>query len=137
MATEFIYNKKGSCIGAIDPTYRKENTTYSAIFFANRQKDDHEKEFNLKSEARKYINQQNLKSMATPAKKTGKKKATPRKKKTATKKPAGKKAATKRCEPTPAQRAARKEFAANAKKAAQLVRSGKAKNIKAAWKQIK
>jgi hypothetical protein len=38
---------------------------------------------------------------------------------------------------SPKQAAARKKFAANAKRAAQLVKSGKAKNTKAAWKQLK
>lgn len=90
-----------------------------------------------KDKLREQIKILESEGMKAPVKKTGKKKVAPRKKKTATKKPAGKKVATKRCEPTPAQRAARKEFATNAKKAAQLVRSGKAKNIKAAWKQIK
>lgn len=39
--------------------------------------------------------------------------------------------------PSKKQTAARKKFAANAKKAAKLVKTGKAKNMKAAWKQIK
>lgn len=38
--------------------------------------------------------------------------------------------------PTAKQVAARKKFAANAKAAAKLVRSGKAKNMKAAWKKV-
>lgn len=38
---------------------------------------------------------------------------------------------------TAAQSAARKDFAVKAKKAAALVKSGKAKNIKAAWVQLK
>jgi hypothetical protein len=38
--------------------------------------------------------------------------------------------------PTAKQKAARAKFAANAKKAAKLVKSGKAKNMKAAWKKI-
>jgi len=37
---------------------------------------------------------------------------------------------------TPKQMAARKKFAAKAKKAAALVKSGKAKNMKSAWKKI-
>ena len=37
---------------------------------------------------------------------------------------------------TPKQKAARENFAKNAKKAAAMVKSGKAKNIKAAWKKI-
>ncbi len=37
---------------------------------------------------------------------------------------------------TPKQLAARKEFSANAKKAAKMVKDGKAKNIKAAWKKL-
>jgi hypothetical protein len=39
--------------------------------------------------------------------------------------------------PTAAQKAARAKFAVKAKKAAALVKSGKARNMKAAWKQIK
>lgn len=35
------------------------------------------------------------------------------------------------------QKAARAKFAANAKKAAKMVKSGEAKTIKAAWKKIK
>lgn len=38
---------------------------------------------------------------------------------------------------TPKQKAARAKFAVKAKKAAALVKSGKAKNMKAAWKKIK
>lgn len=38
--------------------------------------------------------------------------------------------------PTAAQKAARAKFAAKAKKAAALVKSGKAKNMKSAWKKI-
>lgn len=38
---------------------------------------------------------------------------------------------------TPKQITARKNFAANAKKAAALVKAGKAKTMKAAWKKIK
>lgn len=38
--------------------------------------------------------------------------------------------------PTAAQKAARAKFAARAKKAAALVKSGKAKNMKSAWKKI-
>lgn len=38
--------------------------------------------------------------------------------------------------PTAAQKAARAKFAIKAKKAAALVRSGKAKNMKSAWKKI-
>ncbi len=46
--------------------------------------------------------------------------------------------ATKKKSPVSAkQKAARAKFAVNSKKAASLVKSGKAKNIKAAWKQIK
>ena len=37
---------------------------------------------------------------------------------------------------TPKQLAARKKFAARAKKAAALVKSGKARTIKSAWKQV-
>lgn len=39
--------------------------------------------------------------------------------------------------PTAKQLAARRKFAQNAKKAARLVKQGKAKNLKAAWKKIK
>lgn len=39
--------------------------------------------------------------------------------------------------PTKKQKAARKKFAANARKAAKLVKTGKAKNMKSAWKKIK
>lgn len=46
--------------------------------------------------------------------------------------------ATKKKAPVSAkQKAARAKFAMNAKKAASLVKTGKAKNIKSAWKQIK
>ena len=38
---------------------------------------------------------------------------------------------------TPKQLAARKAFAAKAKQAAKLVKSGKARTLKSAWKQIK
>lgn len=38
---------------------------------------------------------------------------------------------------TPKQKAARAKFATKARQAAKLVKSGKAKNMKAAWKQIK
>jgi hypothetical protein len=38
---------------------------------------------------------------------------------------------------TAKQKAARAKFAVKAKKAAALVKSGKAKNIKSAWKQLK
>lgn len=38
---------------------------------------------------------------------------------------------------TPKQAAARRAFAAKAKKAGNLVKTGKAKNMKAAWKQVK
>ncbi len=38
---------------------------------------------------------------------------------------------------TPKQAAARKKFAVNVKKAAALVKSGKAKTMKSAWKKIK
>ncbi len=43
----------------------------------------------------------------------------------------------KSCAPTAKQKAARKKFAANAKKAAALCKSGKAKNMKSAWKKVK
>jgi hypothetical protein len=46
-------------------------------------------------------------------------------------------ATKKRKAPTAAQKAARAKFAVKAKKAAALVKSGKARNMKAAWKQIK
>jgi hypothetical protein len=39
--------------------------------------------------------------------------------------------------PTAKQAAARRKFSANAKKAAKMVKSGEAKNLKAAWKKIK
>ena len=57
----------------------------------------------------------------------------------ATKKVVKKKSVTKTAKkkPTPAQLKARKEFTANRKKVSSLVKSGKAKNAKAAWKQIK
>ena len=51
--------------------------------------------------------------MATKTKKTAKKKATPK------------------------QLQARKKFVANQRKACALVKSGKAKNMKSAWKKIK
>lgn len=44
---------------------------------------------------------------------------------------------TSRKRATPKQAAARKKFAANAKKAAAMVKSGKARTLKAAWKKIK
>lgn len=52
-----------------------------------------------------------------------------------TKKAKPKKAGLKK--PSTKQSAAQKRFAANAKKARQLVSSGKAKNLKAAWAMIK
>ena len=44
---------------------------------------------------------------------------------------------TSRKRATPKQAAAQKKFAANSKKVAQLVKSGKAKTRKSAWKMIK
>lgn len=39
--------------------------------------------------------------------------------------------------PTAKQKAARAKFTANVKKASAMVKSGKARNMKAAWKKIK
>ncbi len=39
--------------------------------------------------------------------------------------------------PTAKQTAARKKFSINAKKAARMVKSGEAKDLKSAWKKIK
>lgn len=47
-----------------------------------------------------------------------------------------KKVAKKSTKPTAKQIAARKKFATKAKAAAKLVKSGKAKNMKSAWKQL-
>lgn len=64
-----------------------------------------------------------------------KKKATTAKAKTAPKKTATK--AKRKPSTTAKQSQAQRKFAANAKRAAQLVKTGKAKNTAAAWKQIK
>lgn len=56
----------------------------------------------------------------------------------ATKKATAKKAPAKKAKaPTAKQKAARAKFAVKAKKAAKMVKSGEAKNTKAAWKKLK
>lgn len=62
-------------------------------------------------------------------------KVKPATKKKATTKPKAKSTGLKK--PSAKQSAAQKKFAANAKKAAALVKSGKAKNISSAWRMIK